>query len=133
MVSERGNYMEIQWFSKNLDGVATIYETNITLNTVAAENFKNAYSTLIGFNQKENILLIKSLNKEEAVNNYSENDLHPIAIKPSYGRISGKSLIRNICQVFPLDFSKKSSFKFRSEWDQANKYLKIYLKEELSQ
>lgn len=125
--------MEIQWFSKNLDGVATIYETNITLNTVAAENFKNSYSTIVGINQKDSILFIKSLNKEEAVNNYDENDLHPIAIKPSYGRISGKNLIKNICQIFPLDFTKQNSFKFRSEWDQANKYLKIFLKEELSQ
>lgn len=125
--------MEIQWFSKNLAGVATIYETNITLNTVAAENFKNSYSTIVGINQKDSILFIKSLNKEEAVNNYDENDLHPIAIKPSYGRISGKNLIKNICQIFPLDFTKQNSFKFRSEWDQANKYLKIYLKEELSQ
>lgn len=125
--------MEIQWFSKSLEGVTTIYETNITLNTVAAENFKSAYSTIVGFNKSENILFIKSLNKEEAVNNYDETDLHPISIKPSYGRINGKSLIKNICEVFPLDFTKKTFFKFKSEWDPANKYLKVYLKEELSQ
>lgn len=124
--------MDIQWFSKSLDGVATIYETNITLNTVAAENFKSAYSTAVGFNKSENILFIKSLNKEEAISNYDEANLHPIAIKPSYGRINGKGLIKNICEVFPLDFTQKNSFKFRSEWDPANKYLKIFLKEELS-
>ena len=45
--------MEIQWFSKNLQGVVTIYETNITLNTVASSYFKNAFATLIGFNKKK--------------------------------------------------------------------------------
>lgn len=122
--------MEIQWFTKSLYGVVTIYETNITLNTVAAEHFVNAYSTLIGFDKRETTLLIKALNKEEAVcGKYSENDLHPISIKPSYGRINGKMIIKNICECFPLDFQKQNFYKFKCEWDAANKYLKIYLKE----
>lgn len=124
--------MEIQWFTKNLNGVVTIYETNITLNTVAAEHFINAYSTLIGVDKKNNTLLIKALNKEEAINGqYTENDLHPISIKPSYGRINGKMIIKNICQFFPLDFVKQNFYKFKCEWDAANKFLKIKMKEEI--
>lgn len=122
--------MEIQWFTKNMAGIVTIYETNITLNTVAAGHFTNTYATLIGFNKKENILLIKSLNKEEAISGqYTDHDLHPISIKPSYGRINGKKIINNICQLFPLDFSEKIFYKFKCEWDAANKYLKVFLEE----
>lgn len=124
--------MEIQWFSKNLQGVATIYETNITLNTVASSYFKNAFATLIGFNKKENILLIKALNKEEAkLGNYSSTDLHDISIKPSYGRINGKGIVKSISEFFPMDFEQQKLYKFNCSWDESNKYLKIYLKEEI--
>ena len=124
--------MDIQWFSKSLQGVVSIYETNITLNTVAANYFKNAYSTLIGFDRANNILLIKALNKEEAsLAKYNEDDLHPISIKPSYGRINGKSIIKNITKFFPLDFSHKNLYKFPCDWDASQKYLKIYLEKEV--
>ena len=74
---------------------------------------------------REDDVFIKALNKEEATSNYKDAELHPISIKPSYGRITGKNLIRNVCQVFPLDFTKKTFYKFKSEWDPINKYLKV--------
>ncbi|HKM29224.1 MAG TPA: hypothetical protein VJZ51_00520 [Bacilli bacterium] len=124
--------MEIQWFSKSLQGIATIYETNITLNTVASSYFKNAFATLVGFNKQENILLIKALNKEEvSLGNYSPTDLHDISIKPSYGRLNGKGIIKKISEFFPMDFEKKKLYKFCCSWDESNKYLKIYLEEEI--
>ena len=46
--------MNVEWFTNEKDKIATIYETNITFNTVAANYFKNAYSTLIGFDIEEN-------------------------------------------------------------------------------
>ena len=56
--------MEIQWLTNSFKGVVTLYETNITLNTVAASNFENAYATMIGYSKKDNCLVIKYLNKE---------------------------------------------------------------------
>lgn len=123
--------MEIQWFSKEMQGIATIYETNITLNTIAAQHFTNSYATLIGFDVKNTTLLIKSLNKEEAINSkYSESDLHRISVKPSYGRINGKSIIKNICKFFPLDFSTNNLHKYKCDWNGEHKCLIVYLKEE---
>ena len=58
--------MSINWFTNDKQKIATIYETNITLNTAAATYFKNAYSTLIGFDSSKNTLLIKPISKEEA-------------------------------------------------------------------
>lgn len=124
--------MDIQWFSKNLQGIASIYETNITLNTVAASYFENSYSTRIGFDKSSNTLIIKSITKSEAEESgYKESDLHPISIKPSYGRINGKNIINNLCRLFPLDFNIKPIHKFYCEWDASKKYLKIYLDEEV--
>ena len=124
--------MNVQWFSKNLQGIVTIYETNITLNTVARNYFKNAYKTLIGYCKDENILLIKSLDKEEAMlTKYNPEDLRSISIKTSYGRINGKDIIQNICKFYPLDFTKKNMYKFPCEWDATKKYLKIYMEREV--
>ncbi|MDD4211982.1 MAG: hypothetical protein PHY42_01080 [Bacilli bacterium] len=126
--------MEIQWFTRNNHGVATIYETNITLNTVAANHFKSAYTTLIGFDEAKKILVVKAISKDEqAMGLYSEDETHPISIKPSYGRINGKNIIRNLISIFPLDFSIKPFHKFPCEWDQTEKMLKIHLEREVTQ
>lgn len=124
--------MEIQWFSNSFKGVVTLYETNITLNTVAASNFENAYATMIGYSKKDNSLIIKYLNKEEATSGvYNKNDLHTISIKPSYGRINGKNIIRGIATFYPLDFSRKNMYKFYSTWDVASKSLIVDLSTEV--
>jgi hypothetical protein len=125
--------MEIQWFSKSNQGLATIYETNITLNTAASNHFKNAYTTLIGFEKKSKAIVIKAINKDEiSLGLYNGMDTHPVSIKPSYGRINGKNIINNICSLYPLDFSDKAFHKFISEWDQEEKVLRIFLEREVS-
>lgn len=121
--------MEIQWFSKNINGVVSIYETNITLNTVASIHFEGAYKTIIGFNKVDSTLIIKKLTKEEVMSGaYNNFDLHDVSIKPSYGRINGKDLIKNIIKHFPLDFTNTTLHKFNCSWDDTTKSLTIYLK-----
>ena len=124
--------MEIKWLSNSMDEFVTIYETNITLNKVAANNFINTYATLIGFNSEDTTLIIRSLSKEEAHNGfYNQNDLHPISVKKTYGRINGKNIIKNISKCFPLDFSTKNSHKFSCEWNQLTHSLIIFLNKEV--
>ena len=124
--------MGIQWFSNTFDGVVTLYETNITLNTVASSHFVNSYLTLIGFDSSNDTLVIKSLNKVEATSgSYNDQELHPISIKKSYGRVSGKNIIKNLLKYYPLDFQTKSLHKFPCEWDDMSKSLIVYLREEI--
>ena len=124
--------MPITWFSKSLRGSISIYETNITINTVAAANFKNAYSTLVGYDADNKSLIIKAISKEEVdMGLYNDCDLHPIAIKPSYGRISGKNIIKNICEFVPLDFSKQQFYKFYTNWNKEQRSLVIDLTKEV--
>lgn len=124
--------MEIQWLSNGIKESVTLYETNITLNTVAASYFENSYAVLVGVNTQEKTLIIKSLNKEEVTSGvFNKSDLHQISIKPSYGRINGKNIIRGIVSLFPLDFEKQKMFKFNCFWDIASKSLIVNLKEEV--
>lgn len=124
--------MSVNWFTNEKQKIATIYETNITLNTAAATYFKNAYSTLIGFDSKNNSLLIKPISKEEAaIKNYTSDDLHAISLKPSYGRINGKSVVSKLRQLFPIDFTKNKSHKYLGEWSLEENILKIYLEKEI--
>jgi len=125
--------MNIQWFSKDLQAVATIYETNITLNTVAANHFKNAYAVLVGYDKDDDTVAIKSISKEEAnMGLYNKEDLIDISIKPSYGRINGKGIINNITDFFPMSFSDKPHYKFKCKWLEEQKMLKVYLKREVN-
>jgi len=124
--------MDVQWFSTGLQGVATIYETNITLNTVASNYLKNFYTTMIGYDPDSDTVIIKGITKEEiTLGLFKDYDTHSISIKPSYGRINGKKIIENINAFHHLDFSEKKYYKFNCEWYQKEKYLKIYLNKEV--
>jgi len=124
--------MNVEWFTNEKEKVATIYETNITFNTVAAHYFKDAFSTLIGFDTEEKCLLIKPISKEEAnIRNLTREDLHPMSIKPSYGRINGKSIIKKLCLYFPIDFSVSKSHRYLCEWSSEENLLKIDLMREV--
>lgn len=124
--------MSVEWFTNEKEKYATIYESSITLNTVAANYFKNTYSTVIGFDKENNNLLIKPISKEEVdVRNISSDDLHSISIKPSFGRITGKSIIKKLILYFPIDFKNSKSHKYICEWSNEEKLLKILLEREI--
>lgn len=120
--------MEVQWFSTSMQKLTTIYETNITLNTVASSCFEEAYTTLIGFEKASNSIIIKPVSKDEInMGLVKQSETHKISIKPSYGRINGKKIIKNIQAFYPLDFEKNNYYKFESEWDNNKKILRIFL------
>lgn len=126
--------MSVQWFTKGLQALATIYDNNITFNTAASRFLDNAYKVLIGFDQKEKTLLFKTISKEDiALGLYKTEDLHSVTIKPSYGRIHSKHLIRNLTEFFPLDFEKKIFYKYECTWDATQKTLKVNLEKEVEE
>lgn len=126
--------MTVQWFSKSLQALATIYDNNITFNTAASRFLDNAYKVVIGFDQKEKTLLIKTVSKEDvSMGLYKSEDLYSVAIKPSYGRIHSKQIVRNLCELFPLDFENKTSYKYACTWDAPQKVLKVNLQKEVEE
>lgn len=125
--------MDIQWFSKSPKGVATIYESNITLNTVATNHFKSAFGILIGYSAERKTLLIKSVAKEDiAMGLYKDLEIHEISVKPSYGRITGKSIISKLCEFYPIEFNQSSLNKYECEWNSEEKTLEIFLERRIN-
>ena len=124
--------MEIQWLEKKNKDTVTIYETNLTLNTIASNHFKDCIGAAVGYKAKEDKLIIKALESDDLKNEeFNEDAFHQITIKSSYGRINGTDLIKNLTGFHKLDFKTKSNHKFKGIWDSANKSLIIDLKEEI--
>ncbi|MBR2891991.1 MAG: hypothetical protein IKC22_06445 [Bacilli bacterium] len=124
--------MNVEWFSNDKEKIATIYENNITFNTVASNYFKDIYSTLIGYDIENNVLLVKPVSKDDVTTrNIPSEELHSVSIKPSYGRINGKNIIKKLCNYFPINFSLKKAYRYMCEWSNEEKLLKIYLTKEV--
>ena len=54
-----------------------------------------------------------------------KNSLNKIAIKSSYGRITGKRLIDQINEILKLDFGAQLAYKYDAKWNTGSKMLII--------
>ena len=118
--------MKIDWLSnQNQLGAITIYQNNITLNKQAADFFSESYCVAVGIDRETNNLVIKSVTKEE-FENASESvkaQFHKLAIKKSYGRITGKQMIDELAVILNLDFNKQLAYKYSAKWNTGYKML----------
>lgn len=121
--------MKIEWINKeDSNGAVTLYDNNITLSKKAANFFNDAYAVAVGIDRETQNIIIKSISKDEA-NQLEKDNLHKIAIKGSYGRITGKRLIDEISNVIKIDFSTKQAYKFGAKWNTGFKMLIVNTKE----
>lgn len=121
--------MKIDWINKeDSNGAVTLYDNNITLSKKAANFFMDAYAVAVGIDRDTQNIIIKSVSKEEA-NQLDKDNLHKIAIKNSYGRITGKRLINEISGAIKIDFSKKQAYKYGARWNTGYKMLIVNTKE----
>ena len=122
--------MPIEWFdSSSKDGIATLYESNITLNKNTIRNIEDAYSVMLGIDQEKMQVVIKPLNKEQDMRgDIPATHKYKITIRSSYGRIANKDFMRKIENVggFKLNEPKK----FPTFYDEFNHLVIIDLKEE---
>lgn len=126
--------MTFKWFSKNeSDLIATIYDTNITLNKAASEHFETAYSVMLGYDPTKKVIGIKPLTKEaDNLGHIPEDQKYKISVWQSYARISNKMFISSVAVDIKIVFKKSEAHKFKCEWDKQEKVLKIYLNEEVT-
>jgi len=116
-----------RWINKDQGNkIATIYDTNITLNKPSSIYFIHAYAVMLGVDEETKKLAIKPLTKEL----YERGDidkemLYKIGVRSSYARISNKTLIKEISALFPLDFEKQKMYKFSCDWEEKEKSLVI--------
>lgn len=125
--------MTFKWFSKNeSDLIATIYDTNITLNKAASDHFETAYSVMLGYDPSSKIIGIKPLTKEAVtLGHIPEDQKIRISVWQSYARISNKMFISSIADDLNIVFKKSEAHKFRCEWDKTERLLRVYLNEEV--
>lgn len=117
--------MGITWLSvKSKEGTASLYSTNITLNTIASTPFEYAYRVQIGLDDNKNIL-IQPVNKEKVLRgDLDEYALLKIAVKKTYARISCTEIMKQLGEALHLDYSTEP-IKFLTTWDDKENVLII--------
>ena len=125
----------IKWFdmeNKNKNCIATIYDTNITLNKYACDLISNAYSVMLGIDYDNKLLFIKPLNKDIATRgDIPASSQYNITIRSSYGRISNVDFVKEIKGILGIESLKEEPKKFSVDYLDNNNTLKIDLKKEV--
>jgi len=121
--------MSFIWASKKpKDGIATLYESNITLNKAASSHFEHAYSVLLGLDPTKMRVAIKPLTKEEFdIGAIPEEKRHKITVRSSYARVSNKKFLKEVAELANIELNDSNSFKFRANWSKEEHLLVIDL------
>ncbi len=121
--------MSFVWASKKPnEGIATLYETNITLNKSASMHFDHAYSVLLGLDNDLKRVAVKPITKQEIERGtIPEEKRHKITVRPSYARVCNKKFMQEIAKVARLDLRNNNAFKFRTTWSKKDQALIIDL------
>ena len=119
--------MGIVWFNERpKDGIATLYEGNITLNKVAIENLEDAFSVMLGIDYDNKLVYIKPLSKDQDQRgDIPEKSKYKITIRSSYGRISNKDFMQQLASIIKRNL--KDPVKCVTTWDFDEKVLIIDL------
>ncbi len=113
---------------KPKDGVATLYESNITLNKAASAHFDHAYSVLLGLDPDNKLVAVKPVSKEDFdIGAVPTEKRHKITVKPSYARVSNKKFLKEVSKVAGIELTDNSSYKFRTHWNTEDTLLVIDL------
>lgn len=121
--------MSFVWASKKpKEGIATLYESNITLNKSASSHFEHAYSVLLGLDMNSKKVAVKPISKDASqVGAIPAEKRHKITVKPSYARVCNKKFMREIAELASIDLSDNKSFKFKTNWSSEDDALIIDL------
>ncbi len=124
--------MDINWFNeKPKECVITLAQGNLTLNKAAANYFEHAYSVMLGIENKQRLVVIKPLNKAEALKqDIPENRKYKITVRSSYARITNKAFVEELVQMFGLTLGTEP-LKFKASWNQKDQLMIVDMKEVL--
>jgi len=122
--------MSFVWASKKpKDGVATLYESNITLNKAASTHFERAYSVLLGIDATTMRIAVKPISKEQVdLGTIPEEKRHKITVRASYARVSNKKFMKELAEIANLDLSSQT-YKYKTTWSREDSALIIDLNE----
>jgi hypothetical protein len=120
--------MSFIWTSKKpKDGVATLNESNITLNKAASTHFERAYNVLLGIDEETRRLAIKPITKDEVdLGTIPEEKRYKITVRQSYARVSNKKFMKEVADLANLKLAH-NSYKFKAKWSKESSALVIDL------
>jgi hypothetical protein len=124
--------MEIVWFNeKPKDCIVTIAAGNLTLNKPATNFFETAYSVMLGIEKNQKMIVIKPLNKAEAIrHDIPESNKYKITVRSSYSRVANKAFIEEVGNLIGADFNVETK-KYKANWQGKEQVLLVDLKEEV--
>lgn len=119
----------IKWFNaKERNGVASLYATNITLNTTAMYPLDFAYKVQVGIDDNNNIV-VKPLSKEVVESGIlDEYSLLKLEFHKSFARISSAILMKQIAESLNIALGK-TPVQYKTQWDSKENILMIMTKE----
>jgi len=117
--------MPIKWLNvASKEGTASLYATNITLNTVASVPLEYAYRVQVGFDDNDNVV-IQPLNKEKVIRgDLDEYSLLKISQKKTYSRISSTRIMEQIAEHLGIVLDNEPK-KFKTIWNDNENVLVI--------
>ena len=120
----------IKWFNvKDRNGIASLYDNSITLNTIAMYPIQDAYRVQVGFDGSN--VVVKPLNKDVVESGVlDEFCLLKLDTHKSFARISSTLLMKQISQEIKVPLSKKP-IKYETRWDNVENVLIIDTNQEV--
>lgn len=112
----------------NFTALATMTDTNITLNNSATSHFTDCRWVLVGVDNDDKKLAIKPVSRNDYdLRIYPLEDLHKLSVGNGYARITNKSIMNMISSLvgYPLD-----NVKYLATWDDQQSMLIIDLGKE---
>lgn len=125
--------MKINWFSRaDKESIATIYQTNITINKPGSEKLLTAYAAYIGIDAEGKAVAIKPISKDQYDEGGFEKDMvFLLSGGKTYTRVSSTDFVEKIGETIGYDFSSGPK-KFSCQFDDSEGMLIIDLKKEVA-
>ena len=118
----------IKWFNvKAKNGVASLYNNSITLNTTAMYPFDIAHKVQVGLSEEGNVVIQPLTKAFIETGNLDESCLLKIERHKSFARISSVSLMKQIAEALKLELSK-NPIQYETSWDSEENILTILIK-----
>ena len=120
----------INWIKNNVDnGTATLTNNYLQTNKTFVDKFENCYQTIVGIDEKHNIVLKPiSIDEEESMK-YDDMLKAKVSIQKSFMRFGNTKLMTHIKNLLQFEIPK-DGIKCVTNWDQKENALIINMEGE---
>ncbi|MCR1808772.1 hypothetical protein [Haploplasma modicum] len=123
--------MSLTWFNDELkEIIVTVTTTQLTINKFGATFFEKANQVMLGYDPVKKIIAIKPLSKNDVMRgDIPEHTRYNVSLSSSYARITNKSFIKKVSDIFNLN-PDKEGIKFKAIWKDNTELLEVLINKE---